>query len=70
MPESSSSLIFCDNCSSLALAEFEGSYLCLTCLLETVLTPDNTSAIGKVTPLRYFTTQTNRFTPEETSDQS
>lgn len=28
--------IFCDNCSSLAVAELDGAPLCIKCLLETL----------------------------------
>ncbi|MCP4604535.1 MAG: hypothetical protein GY847_29105 [Proteobacteria bacterium] len=43
--------IFCDNCSSLALAELDGAPLCEHCLLEAVQQSKDLQLIRKITPL-------------------
>jgi len=43
--------IFCDRCSALALAEFDGMLLCSKCLFDEFGTTDLQNILEKITPL-------------------
>ncbi len=51
--------IFCDNCSTLALAELEGAPLCEHCLLDALRDSRDLSFIDGITPLRFQTMSAN-----------
>ncbi len=43
--------IFCDNCSSLAVAELDGAPLCIRCLLETLKRGEYSIISDHIAPL-------------------
>ena len=43
--------LFCDNCSSFAMAELDGVYLCSGCLMRTLLSSADASLFDKIEPI-------------------
>ncbi len=44
--------IFCDNCSGLAMAEFDNAFLCALCLFKAVDLTEEKNAPFKIRPLK------------------
>ena len=47
--------LFCDNCSSLAMAELDDMLLCAECLLLAVSSTRDKQLTARIKPLRLFT---------------
>ena len=43
--------LFCDNCSSFAMAELDGVYLCSGCLMRVLLSSADASLFDKIVPI-------------------
>jgi hypothetical protein len=51
MPHAPLSPIFCDNCSSFAMAELDGALLCTGCLMSAVLSSRDPALPSRILPL-------------------
>lgn len=51
---SSRTVLFCDNCSCLALAVLDSQYLCAGCLMNAVASCRDGEAIQRITPLDIY----------------
>ena len=54
--------IFCDHCSSLALARLDGIHLCTQCLVN-VVTAHRSNDIAKISPLKFSSRAVKESTP-------